>query len=69
MNKAIIIGRLTKSGVNFNDNFNDNPKCRFKLAVKERWKEKENTELINVFAEGKDANKMRRSRIERLEMR
>jgi len=63
MNKAIIIGRLTKSGVNFNDNFNDDPKCRFKLAVKERWKEKENTELINVFAEGKEANKMRTARI------
>ena len=63
MNKAIIIGRLDKSGVNFNDNFNDDPKCRFKLAVKERWKEKENTELVNVFAEGKDANKMRTARI------
>lgn len=63
MNKAIVIGRLTKSGVNINDSFNDHPKCRFKLAVKERWNEKEHTELVNIFVDGKDANKMRRSSI------
>ena len=63
MNKAIIIGRLNKSGVNFNDNFEEDPKCRFKLAVKERWQDKERTELVNIFAAGKDAKKMRTSRV------
>jgi hypothetical protein len=57
MNKAIIIGRLNKSGVNFNDNFDEDPKCRFKLAVKERWQDNERTELVNIFAAGKDAKK------------
>jgi single-stranded DNA-binding protein len=63
MNKAIIIGRLNKSGVNFNDNFDEDPKCRFKLAVKERWQDNERKELVNIFAAGKDAKKMRSSRI------
>jgi len=63
MNKAIIIGRLNKSGVNFNDNFEEDPKCRFKLEVKERWQDNERTELVNIFAAGKDAKKMRTSRI------
>ena len=63
MNKAIIIGRLNKSGVNFNDNFDEDPKCRFKLAVKERWQDNERTELVNIFATGKDAKKMRSSRV------
>ena len=63
MNKAIIIGRLNKSGVNFNDNFDEDPKCRFKLAVKERWQDNERAELVNIFAAGKDAQKMRTSRV------
>ena len=63
MNKAIIIGRLNKSGVNFYDNFDEDPKCRFKLAVKERQQDNERTELVNIFAAGKDAKKMRTSRV------
>jgi single-strand DNA-binding protein len=63
MNKAIIIGRLNKSGVNFNDNFDETPKCRFKLEVKERWQDNERAELVNIFAAGKDAQKMRTSRV------
>ena len=61
--KTIIIGRLNKSSVNFNDNFDEDPKCRFKLAVKERWQDNERTELVNFFAAGKDAKKMRSTRI------
>jgi single-stranded DNA-binding protein len=61
-NKAII-GRLNKSSVNFSDNFDESTKCRFKLAVKERWQDNERTELVNIFAAGKDAKKMRSSRM------
>ena len=49
MNKAMIIGRLDKE-VQFKDNFDSDPKCRFKLAVTERWKDKARTELINILA-------------------
>ena len=56
-NKAIIIGRLNKSGVNFIDNFDESPKCPFKLAAKVRWQDNERTKLVNIFAAGKDAKK------------
>ncbi len=57
MNKAIIIGRLDKE-VQFNGNFDSDPKCRFKLAVNERWQNKERTELVNILVAGEDAQKM-----------
>ena len=62
MNKAAIIGRLANGGVQFNDDFDGDPKCRFKLAVTERWQDKERTELVNIFVAGRDAEKMRVSR-------
>jgi hypothetical protein len=55
--RVIIIERLNKSGVNFNDHYDESPKCRFKLAVKERWQDNERTELVDIFAAGKDAKK------------
>ena len=58
MNKAIIIGRLDKEA-QFNDNFDSDPKCRFKLAVTERWDDKSRTELVNILATGTDAGKMK----------
>lgn len=58
MNKAIIIGSLDKEA-QFNDNFDSDPKCRFKLAVTERWDDKSRTELVNVLATGTDAEKMK----------
>jgi hypothetical protein len=63
MNRVIIIGRVNKGGVNFNDNFEEDPKCRFKLAVKERWQDNELTELVNIFATSIDAKKMTSSRV------
>jgi hypothetical protein len=55
--RVIIIGRLNKSGVNFNDNFDENPKCRFKLAARVRWQDNGRTDLVDIFAAGKDAKK------------
>jgi single-strand DNA-binding protein len=60
MNKAIIIGRLD-TDAQFNDNFNGDSKCRFKLAVTERWQNKERTELVNISVTGEDAQKMRQA--------
>lgn len=60
MNKAIIIGRLDTEA-QFNNNFDGDPKCRFKLTVTERWQNKERTELVNILVAGEDAQKMRQA--------
>ena len=62
MNKAIIIGRLGKEAKFFNGG--EQTACRFQLAVKETWKNKNNesqerTEWVNVAALGPVAEKMR----------
>lgn len=62
MNKAIIIGRLGKEA-NFLDG-GEQTACRFQLAVKETWKNKNNelnerTEWVNVAAFGPAAEQMR----------
>lgn len=59
MNKAEIIGRLANEGVHFNDGFDGDPKCRFRLAVTEHWQDKKRTELVNIYVAGNDAVKMR----------
>ena len=43
----------------FSDNFDSDPKCRFKLAVTERWDDKSRTELVNVLATETGAEKMK----------
>ena len=63
MNKAAIIGRLDKSGVHFNGDFEGDPKCRFRLAVTESWQDKTRSEWVNIYVAGKDAEKMRTSRV------
>jgi single-strand DNA-binding protein len=62
MNKAIIIGRLGKEAKFFNGG--EQIACRFQLAVKERWKSKNNeprerTEWVNVVALGSVAEQMK----------
>ncbi len=62
MNKAIIIGRLGKEA--FFLNGGEQTACRFQLAVKETWKNKNNepqerTEWVNVAACGSIAERMK----------
>lgn len=62
MNKAIIIGRLGKEAKFYNGD--EQIACRFQLAVKEKWKNKnsetqERTEWVNVAALGSIAEQMK----------
>ncbi len=62
MNKSIIIGRLGKEAKFFKNG--EHTACRFPLAVKETWKNKNNelqerTEWVNVAAIGSDADQMK----------